>query len=70
MISFGREWDHPERAETRAASGLSAALSALPRVQGSRWVTARDGHGPERGSGGVTRLRAWLLELPDLARGG
>ena len=70
MIAFGREWGHPELAETRAASGLSAALSALPRVQGSRWATQRDGLGPERGSGGVTRLRAWLLELSDRARGG
>ena len=70
MIAFGHEWGHPERAETRAASGLSAALSALPRVQGSRWATARDTLAPERGSGGVTRLRAWLLELSDRDRGG
>ena len=70
MIAFGREWGHPELAETRAASGLSAALSALPRVQGSRWATARDALARERGSGGVTRLRAWPLELSDRARGG
>ena len=70
MIAFGREWGHPELAETRAASGLSAALSALPRVQGSRWATARDALAPERGSGGVTRLRAWPLAFSDRARGG
>ena len=70
MIAFGREWGHPELAETRAASGLSAALSALPRVQGSRWATVRDALGPERGSGGVTRLPAWLLERSNRARGG
>ena len=70
MIGFGREWDHPERVEARAVSGWLAALSAPPRVQGSRWATARYALGPERGSGGVTRLRAWPLELSDRTRGG
>ena len=70
MTGSGREWDDPERAETRAPN-VSLAASCAPRLdRGSHWATARPEPAPGPGLAEVTQRHAWPLELSDRARGG